>query len=153
MFSSKGVIFIMQMNMSSSSSQTKTSEPLCSMCTPRSEGLALMLVERLVLQWAHNTNIKAIVAQLWDQIFASSVLIKFQAKMYGFGYFPGLWQIFYTGLQGTLHCSVHFSHFIFLYIILISVKLLLSVYDASCILRKKIINCNFKTKDREQTGR
>lgn len=51
------------------------------------------------------------------------------------------------------HCSVHFPHFIFIYIILISVKLLLSVYDACCILRKKITNCNFKTKDREQTGR
>lgn len=55
--------------------------------------------------------------------------------------------------RALCHCYVHSSHFIFLYIILISVKLLLSVYDASGILRKKIINCNFKTKDREQTGR
>ena len=45
-------------------------------------------------------------------------------------------------------CSVHFSHFIFLYIILTWVKFLLSAYDASCILRKERIKCNFKTKHR-----
>lgn len=50
--------------------------------------------------------------------------------------------------RALCHCSVHFSHFIFLYIILTSVKILLSVYDASCILRKERMQCNSKAKDR-----
>lgn len=55
--------------------------------------------------------------------------------------------------RALCHCSVHFSHFIFLYIILYTYSKASAVYDASCILRKKIMNCNFKKKRQKETGR
>lgn len=148
---SKGVIIIVQMNTSSSSSQRKPSEPSGSMSAPQSEGLALMPVERLAMNTKHqhkenySSSLRAdFCHRYFNQVTSEDTCLTALAVSQVCGRYSI--QIY----RALCHCSVHFSHFIFLYIILYTYSKASAVYDASCILRKKIMNCNFRKKTRKR---